>query len=219
MKLYLGTGGYAHPDWVGLLYPPELPKERWLEVYAQEFNALELNASFYAIPGVRAFAGMLRRSRGQLRFAIKLHRSMTHDRTATSEEYRRLFESVAPLREAGVLGPFLAQFPQSFHRTLEHRRYLQTLVERFTPEVAPSGLAVEFRHSSWHRAEVLESFRTLGLIWVSPDYPALPGLPPPVFGSAPGLPTSAFQVEIRLLGGKGGTKPNAMTTSTGARSS
>ncbi|RDI95094.1 DUF72 domain-containing protein [Meiothermus sp. QL-1] len=178
MEVYLGTGGYAQEDWVGLLYPPEAKKETWLSIYARHFNAVELNASFYHIPGTKAFAGMLRRSEGRVRFAIKLHQSMTHTQSATDEDYQRLFESVAPLREAGVLGPFLAQFPQRFHRTPENRRYLAALAARFADRrLAPGGLAVEFRHASWDLEAVRAGFRQAGLIWVSPDYPPLPGLP------------------------------------------
>ncbi|MCS7068814.1 MAG: DUF72 domain-containing protein [Meiothermus sp.] len=177
MEIYLGTGGYTNEDWVGLLYPPEAKKDEWLSIYARTFNAVELNSSFYNIPGLKAFAGMLRRS-GGLRWAVKLHQRMTHERNATDDDYQRLLESVAPLREAGVLGPFLAQFPQSFHRTPENRKYLAALAQRFADKtLAPGGLAVEFRHASWDNPEVREAFRKAGLIWVSTDYPPLPGLP------------------------------------------
>lgn len=178
MEIYLGTGGYTNEDWVGLLYPPETKKEEWLSIYAQTFNAVELNSSFYNIPGLKAFAGMLKRSEGRVHWAVKIHQRMTHERNATEDDYQRLFESVAPLREAGVLGPFLAQFPQSFHRTPENRKYVAALAQRFAdPALAPGGLAVEFRHASWDNEEVREAFHKAGLIWVSTDYPPLPGLP------------------------------------------
>lgn len=107
---------------------------------------------------------------------------MTHERSAkpvaSRREHRgayaRLKGAVSPLKEAGLLGPFLAQFPQSFHRTRENRRYLLELVARFEGE----RLAVEFRHLSWYREEVFAAFRERGLILVAPDYPPLPGLPP-----------------------------------------
>ena len=173
VRLFLGTGGFAYADWVGLLYPPTARRADWLRLYAKRFSALELNASFYALPGEKTFAGLLRKSEGRLHFAVKLHRSMTHDRNAPAELYERLKSAVHPLREAGRLGPFLAQFPQSFHRTPENRRYLLELVKRFEGE----RLAVELRHVSWHREEVYTAFRTSGLIFVVPDYPPLEGLP------------------------------------------
>lgn len=178
MELYLGTGGYTNEDWVGQLYPLEAKKEEWLSIYAQHFNAVELNSSFYTIPGRKAFAGMLKKSGGRVHWAVKIHQSMTHALTATEADFQRLFESVAPLREAGVLGPFLAQFPQRFHRTPENRRYFAWLAQQFSDrDKAPGGLAVEFRHHSWDNQEVRRAFREAGLIWTSTDYPPLPGLP------------------------------------------
>ncbi|MDQ3457787.1 MAG: DUF72 domain-containing protein [Deinococcota bacterium] len=190
MELYLGTGGYSNDDWVGLLYPPEVKKSDWLRVYAEKFNAVELNASFYAIPGVKAFRGMLEKSGGRVRFAVKLHQSMTHARDADDTMYTRMLESVAPLREAGVLGPFLAQFPYSFHRTAENRQYLLELVEHFEGE----RLTLEFRHESWNQLEVRQSIASFGLVWTSVDYPPLRGLP------GPDLHSSAGMIYLRLHG-------------------
>lgn len=177
MELYLGTGGYSNDDWLGLLYPEGSKQGDWLGIYAQHFNAVELNSSFYAIPGVKAFAGMLNKSGGKLRFAIKLHQSMTHSRDAEAGLYTRLRESVSPLREAGVLGPFLAQFPYAFKRTPANRLYLQELAQRFEGE----ALAVEFRHASWDQPAVRTALASAGLAWVSVDLPALQGLPVSAF--------------------------------------
>lgn len=178
MELYLGTGGYTNDDWQGLLYPEGTKSSDYLCLYAEHFNAVELNSSFYNIPGVKAFAGMVSKSGGRVRFTVKLHQSMTHSRDADAELYTRLFESVAPLREAGMLGPFLAQFPYSFHRTPENRRYLKALSDRFVD--AGEALAVEFRTDDWHLPEVYDALSQAGLIAVSVDYPPLPKLPKPV---------------------------------------
>lgn len=177
MEAYLGTGGYSNDDWLGLLYPPGTKSGKFLEIYAQNFNAVELNASFYAIPGIRAFEGMVKKSGARVRFAVKLHQTMTHSRDADGEMYQRLLESVEPLRAAGMLGPFLAQFPYSFHRTPENRLYLKTLVERF--EAAGETLAVEFRNEAWHVPEVLSAFREMRLTFVGVDYPQVGGMPAP----------------------------------------
>ncbi len=177
MELYLGTGGYTNNDWLGLLYPEGTKSGDFLKLYAEHFNAVELNSSFYNIPGIKAFAGMLKKSSGHVRFTVKLPSAMTHERDADAELYTRLFESVAPLREAGMLGPFLAQFPYSFHRTAENRLYLKALTDRFTE--AGEALAVEFRTADWHLPEVYDALRMAELTAVSVDYPPLPGMPKP----------------------------------------
>ncbi|NTY01589.1 DUF72 domain-containing protein [Deinococcus sp. JMULE3] len=176
MRVYIGCGGYSNDDWAapGLLYDG-VRKDDYLGTYARHFDAAELNASFYSIPGLKAFEGMLRRSAAQVRFTVKLHRVFTHDRAPTDDDFDRMLQSPEPLREAGVLGPYLAQFPHSFHRTPTNRRYLQMLTERF----AGHELAVEFRHEGWDLPDVRDGMAQRGLIWVSPDYPPAGGLPEP----------------------------------------
>ena len=192
MELYFGTGGYSNDDWQGLLYPEGSKSAAYLGIYAEHFNAVELNSSFYNIPGIKAFAGMLNKSGGRVRFTVKLPSAMTHERDADAELYTRLFESVAPLREAGMLGPFLAQFPYSFHRTAENRVYLKSLTDNFTE--AGEALAVEFRTAEWHVPEVYDALRMAGLTAVSVDYPQLPGMPEPK------LLQSSKTVYVRLHG-------------------
>ena len=192
MELYLGTGGYSNDDWQGIFYPEDAKSSEYLGLYAEHFNAVELNSSFYNIPGIKAFAGMVKKSEARVRFAVKVHSSMTHSRDADAELYTRLFESVAPLREAGMLGPFLAQFPYSFHRTPENRVYLKSLTDRFVE--AGETLAVEFRTAEWHVGEVYEALEDAGLIAVSVDYPPLPNMP------KPDLLTTTDTAYIRLHG-------------------
>lgn len=173
MRVYIGTGGFSNRDWEGLLYPvPRKPTDD-LHYYAQAFDVVELNSSFYAIAGEKAFAGMLNKSAQRLKMAVKLHQDFTHQRTATADLAQRMCLSPKPFREAGLLAPFLAQFPYSFARTPENRRYLAQLVKWFAGE----QLAIEFRHISWHVQEVQQAFREMGLIWVSVDYPQLAGMP------------------------------------------
>ncbi len=175
MKVYIGTGGYSNDDWLGLLYPEGTKSANYLELYSRHFDCVELNSSFYGIPGLKAFEGMARKSGGRTRFTVKLHQVFTHSRKPGDSDYDRMLQSTEPLREAGVMGPYLAQFPYSFHRTADHRQYLLTLAERF----AGHELAVELRHGSWDRPEVRSGMAEYGLLWVSPDYPPVGGMPEP----------------------------------------
>jgi uncharacterized protein YecE (DUF72 family) len=173
MELYLGTGGFSNRDWLGLIYPEGTRPERFLEHYARHFNAVELNSSFYGVPGIKAFEGMVRKSEARVRFSVKAHRSLTHERKLDPDMVARHRESVQPLRDVGMLGPFLLQFPYAFHRTPKNRLYLRDLATAFEGE----AVAVEFRHASWDRDEVRAAFAAVGLAWASVDYPPLRGLP------------------------------------------
>jgi len=172
MQILMGTGSYSNDDWVGLLYPEGTKKTDYLSVYAQHYYAVEINSSFYNIPGEKAFAGMARRASGRMQFSVKLHQMFTHARGYDQNDLERMLKSPQPLRQEGILGPFLAQFPYSFHRTLENRKYLWELAQHFEGE----QLALELRHGSWDKEEVRDGFNEHGLIWVSPDYPRLEGM-------------------------------------------
>jgi uncharacterized protein YecE (DUF72 family) len=71
-----------------------------------------------------------------------------------------------------VLGPFLAQFPYSFHHTPDNVRYVLELASRFEGE----ALAIEFRNPEWNASEVEDSLREKGVAWVSVDYPEIAGI-------------------------------------------
>ena len=63
IELFLGTGGFSNDDWVGIFYPDGLKKNQWLEFYAQHFNAIEVNSTFYAVPAQKTFSTKLERAR------------------------------------------------------------------------------------------------------------------------------------------------------------
>ena len=172
MELYIGTGGYSNKDWLGLLYPDGTKPAEFLEIYSENFNAVELNSSFYAIPGIKAFEGMVKKTKAKVRFSIKIPQAMTHKRDAQAELYKQLLESVEPLRQVGMLGPFLAQFPYSFHRNPANRMYLANLIDYFKEE----SLAIEFRHWTWDKPELRAAFTAADISLVAVDFPRMKGL-------------------------------------------
>jgi uncharacterized protein YecE (DUF72 family) len=53
--LRIGTSGYQYDHWRGLFYPEDLPKSRWFAHYAQHFDTVEINNTFYGLPKPSAF--------------------------------------------------------------------------------------------------------------------------------------------------------------------
>jgi uncharacterized protein YecE (DUF72 family) len=179
-ELFLGTGGFSNDDWVGIFYPPELKKNQWLDYYAQHYNAIEVNSTFYAVPAQKTFSSMLERSQQRLMFCAKLHRSFTHDlgkpTQATETSASQFRFTIEPVRNAGKLGQLLAQFPYAFKNSSENRSYLAILADWFGSQHGLE-LSVEFRHASWDRSPVDAYLQELGITPVSVDYPPLEGLP------------------------------------------
>ena len=170
----LGTSGFSYDDWVGTVYPQELPRWRWLPYYATLFDTVELNVTYYRHADRKTASGWVQRTPDTFLFSVKAHGSLTHERQDPEVDAFR--ESLAPLAENGRLGCVLAQFPHSFHATPQNADYLSLLRDHL--EGFP--VAVEFRDDAWLQAETFDRLRSLQFGFCSVDEPRLPGLMPPV---------------------------------------
>src|SRR5262245_10501516 len=82
MSVRVGTSGWSYDHWSGVLYPPGLASARRLSRYAEKFDTVELNASFYRWPKDATFAGWRAQWPEGFTMSVKAHRGLTH--------YRRL---------------------------------------------------------------------------------------------------------------------------------
>jgi len=182
MSLRVGTSGWNYPTgrgtWNGIFYP--LPEDRQrgfdeLSFYAERFNAVEVNSTFYGQPRATVTLGWARRTPAVFEFAVKLYQKFTHpamtaDASAISPADVDAFKGgIDPLAAAGKLGPILAQFPSSFHRSPEAVAYLDWLLRTFSGYT----LAVELRHVSWSDAadDTRALLRAANATWVQIDEP------------------------------------------------
>lgn len=169
-----GTSGFSYDDWVGPVYPGDLPKRAWLPFYAEHFDTVELNVTYYRLPDRRTVAGWVERTPADFAFSVKAHKSLTHERQQA--DFGGFRDSIAGLHEAGKLACVLAQFPFSFHPTAAHRTYL----ERLRSGLSEFPVAVEFRDQAWIHESTFAQLEALGLGFCCVDEPQLPGLMPPV---------------------------------------
>jgi uncharacterized protein YecE (DUF72 family) len=181
----VGTSGWHYPTgagpWNGVFYPARRPRGfDELAYYAEHFDTVEVNATFYRMPEPGMSESWLRRTPAGFVFAVKLYQKFTHpdmylardgvadwDLSRTDVDLFRL--GVGPLAEAGRLGALLVQFPPSFHREPDTAAYLEWLLGHFTG----LPLAVELRHRSW--SDVTPETSALlgehGAAWVLIDEP------------------------------------------------
>jgi uncharacterized protein YecE (DUF72 family) len=168
----IGPAGWDYQDWQGVVYPPRLQGTDRLTFLTQFFPVIEINVSFYrpisatlARRWVEAVAG-----RPDFRFTAKLFRGFTHERPgAPWQEEPAVKAGLASLLEAGRLGALLAQFPYSFHNTVENRSYLLTVRERFQDY----PLAIEVRHRSWQQPAVRQFLADHNLAFCNIDQPQI----------------------------------------------
>ena len=176
-RLRVGTSGYSYAEWADAgFYPPGTKSGNMLSFYAQNFAITELNFTWYQMPKARTLERMHRQAPADFRFAAKLTRTLTHEIDpgqwrGQAAQYR---DGIAPLIQARKLAAILLQFPPSFVRAPQNRRYLAALLD----ELDGLPLAVEFRHASWATDRVFAELERRRTTLVAVDEPDLPGLFP-----------------------------------------
>lgn len=177
-KILVGTSGYSYKDWVGTVYPDGTAPKDYLKVYETLFNFTELNFSYYKFPSASTLERLAHSTKDDFMFAIKAHRSITHEITSDYKiDVEKFIEAVKPLEYHSKLAAILVQFPYSFHYTPKRRKYLGELCELF----GDLPLAIEFRNSEWQKESVYKGLRDYGAAFVNCDMPFLRGLPRPTF--------------------------------------
>ena len=176
-RLWVGTSGYSYAEWADAgFYPPGTKSGNMLPFYVQNFPITELNFTWYQMPKARSLERMHRQAPADFRFATKLTRTLTHEIDpgqwrGQAVQYR---DGIAPLIQARKLAAILLQFPPSFVRAPQNRRYLAALLD----ELDGLPLAVEFRHASWATDRVFAELERRRITLVTVDEPDLPGLFP-----------------------------------------
>ncbi len=151
-RILIGTSGFSYPDWKDEFYPAGLNKEKWLEFYSEHFGFCELNFSYYRMPNPKQMEKFLEHP---LKYAIKAHRSMTHDRLEAKLARHDFMEAVRLLQQDDHLAAVLLQFPYSFGYTAENRIFLLDMLE----DLSELPVVVEFRHPAWIKDSVFETLK------------------------------------------------------------
>jgi uncharacterized protein YecE (DUF72 family) len=174
--IYIGPAGWSYPDWEGVVYPSGAGYDRLLYM-ARYFNVIELNSSFYRIPGEKIISSWRDRlsTVPGFRLTIKVNGKFTHEREYLPSELKAFTGRFSPLHEAGISGPFLLQFPWSFRNTPLSREYL----ERLAPFFEGRPTAVELRHGSWDDPATLDLLSRCGFAVCNIDQPLIGDSFPP----------------------------------------
>jgi uncharacterized protein YecE (DUF72 family) len=181
----IGTSGWSYPSgqgtWNGIFYPTPRPRGfDELAFYAEHFDTVEVNSTFYRSPEAAHVARWVARTPRDFLFSVKLFQKFTHPDmylarggSAEWEPSRTdidLFRAgIDPLVAQDRLGALVMQFPPSFHYGPEAFDYLAWLLEAF----AGYSPAVELRHRSWsdQAGEVEAALARHRAAWVLIDEP------------------------------------------------
>ena len=171
-RIWVGTAGWSYDDWAGIVYPePRGPGFHPLPFLARYIDIVEINSTFYRPATEAMAASWVRKVDGfpDFLFAVKVHRSFTHERVAAPAEAAAFLRAIGPLIAARRLAALLLQFPWSFVRSVENEAYLEALFRLFTGQ----PLALEIRHSSWNDQSFFEFLRDRRVAFCNIDQPVI----------------------------------------------
>ncbi len=177
MPLYVGTSGWAYPEWRPGFYPEGLPQSRFLEHYGRMLSGCEVNATFYRLQSETAMRRWADAVPPGFRFALKAHRALTHGVLFPPDESEdgvlaRFLSSITAVGDR--LGALLVQLPPTRPRD---DAGLDRLLRAMAGAPPP---ALEFRHASWDVPEVTARVAAGGgTICVAETEGAVPDALPP----------------------------------------
>lgn len=185
--IYLGCSGYHYSDWVGRFYPKTLSTDEYLKYYANFFNSVEINSSFYKFPDealVKRWLGIFEGSTG-FTFSFKFPKTVTHNpdginfnsiQEASNFQDKVLFQ----FSEKGLLGSALLQFSPYFepNRVKNWEILLSNLLDSL--DTKNIRIAVEVRNKNFLSRENLDNLlnilRERNVSLATIDSPAFPFL-------------------------------------------
>ena len=168
-EIRIGCSGWNYGHWRERVYPRGVPTRRWLERYAELFDTVEINTTFYRLPKRDSVAAWVEETPEGFLFAVKASRYLTHIKRLTDlgRGIERFLERIEPLRDSPKMGPTLWQLPATFHR--DDKRLAQAL-----GALSPGRHCFEFRHESWFTGDVYALLREHGVALVVGDHPERP---------------------------------------------
>ncbi|HWJ31287.1 MAG TPA: DUF72 domain-containing protein [Gaiellaceae bacterium] len=201
-EIRIGTCSWADEALSKHWYPKGLPAGERLGFYAQHFDTVEVDSTYYRLPAEEMVRRWAERTPDHFVMHVKAFGLMTRhpvkvealppdlreeaptddrgrverpSREFRGEVFRRFLEALEPLRSDGKLGGILFQFPSYVvfkHRSLEYLEWAHG-------QLGGDDMLVEFRHSSWfdeeHRDETLRFLEQLGATHVIVDAPRIEG--------------------------------------------
>lgn len=145
---HVGTSGWQYKHWKGVFYPEDVKTRDWLAYYAQSFDCVEVNSSFYGLPARDTIAAWCERVPADFIFSVKAPRRITHFKKLKhcDAELEQLFDRLETFGRR--LGPVLFQLPPRW-------RCNPGRLEQFLGSL-PRGrrIAFEFRDPSWHNDDI-----------------------------------------------------------------
>jgi uncharacterized protein YecE (DUF72 family) len=163
MRLLTGTSGYSYKEWLGHFYPEKLHPNEMLRYYAERFETVEINNTFYRMPSEKVLAQWAVETSERFTFTLKAPKRITHEQRLKESE-----SSVAEfLRRCDTLGdklgPILFQLPHFLKKDVPRLRDFLALLG------TGRRVAFDFRNDTWRDDDVYDALRERGAMFCVTD--------------------------------------------------
>jgi uncharacterized protein YecE (DUF72 family) len=183
----IGCSGWMYRHWRGAFYPETLAVKRWFAHYAEQFNTVGINNSFYRLPKAETFDAWRAQAPPGFCYAVKANRFLTQAKKLKDCD-EPLARMMPPFRHLGeTLGPILYQLPPRFRINLDRLESFLQLVPKDVINV------FEFREPSWYVPETFALLDRYGASFCAHDMP----------GSASPREAAGPVAYVRFHGGEG----------------
>lgn len=165
----LGTSSFSSKDWVGSFYPVGTPPGAFLELYAQQLDAVEVDSTYYGLPRPSVVDGWARKTPDGFLLTAKFPRSIVHGGQGAKPEGRLVLapdatyedrdQFLGTMRRLGPrLGPLVLQFPYFNRRVFPSAGPFLERLDCFLGDLPRDGLryAVEVRNKGWVNQQLLD---------------------------------------------------------------
>jgi uncharacterized protein YecE (DUF72 family) len=167
----IGTSSFSSNDWIGPFYPEKTAPADFLRFYANHFNTVEIDATYYAVPSRQTVIGWKEKTPDSFRFAAKFPRSIVHAGKDSKPDIKKLLapdfayeerdKFLSTIRELGEkLGPLLLQFPYFSKREFDSPQPFFEKLDSFLDKLPKNfRYAVEIRNRQWLTREFADICR------------------------------------------------------------
>jgi len=205
----VGTSAFTAAGWPGSFYPEGVPPREYLAYYAQKFDTVELDNTFYRTPAISTVRGWYEKTPKNFLFAAKVPQIITHEKLLVDvkDDLAEFLRAMDTLGEK--LGPLLFQFPYLNRSKFKSGEEFVARLRAFL-KTLPKGyrFAVEVRNKSWLDASLADALRERGVALALVDHVWMPR-PAAVFAKFD--PLTADFAYIRLLGDRKGIEEKTKT--------
>lgn len=170
----LGTSSWTAEGWERAFYPPRLPKRDYITFYASQFDTVEIDATFYAIPSRKTVEGWRDRTPEGFVFTAKMPQAITHEKILVDcdSELNAFIETMQILGDK--LGPLLFQFRYFRKGEFEVADFAERLHKVLAAVAGRVRCAVEVRNKQWLCDPLLTTLREHSAALALIDHPYMP---------------------------------------------